>query len=450
MVTIYTMTQHNFYSLVVILFLYIPLAVTAPDKTLRFNERGKFKIVQFTDLHYGYDEHENQLTSIVQDVILDAEKPDLVIITGDLVSGYEWRGMPWGWFKSLWEKLIAPMEKRGIRWAVALGNHDVEGDLDGEEIVTLDRAHDLSLTQHSPQDISGATNYYLPIYSYDPQNRSTNIGQILWVFDSGSNGCMGVDGWGCIMYDQVAWYMNTSRALTSTRGSPIPSLAFFHIPLYEHLDLWNVNGVEGNLGDEGVCCSAVNTGLYSAMRQMGDITGVYCGHDHSNDFIGDYHGIVLGYGRKTGYGCYGPPLGWKHGARVLEISQNEFGARTWLRLEDGSVEIQKKNPVSYKKYIGCCHMEGHKHMAMTWLDLLVLFLYVIAIGGIVTCLVRVLVRLYRKRSGKTRFGSILGGKDDKSEGEGESHNWKIKNLPHLWADEVPGPRQRRVNELESV
>lgn len=36
-------------------------------------------------------------------------------------------------------------------------------------------------------------------------------------------------------------------------------------------------------------------------------------------------------------------IGWKHGARVLEISQNEFGARTWLRLEDGSVEIQKQN-----------------------------------------------------------------------------------------------------------
>lgn len=35
----------------------------------------------------------------------------------------------------------------------------------------------------------------------------------------------------------------------------------------------------------------------------------FLGHDHSNDFIGDYHGISLGFGRKTGYGCYGPPLG---------------------------------------------------------------------------------------------------------------------------------------------
>jgi hypothetical protein len=65
------MTYYNPCSLVVlILFLYIPLVVTAPDKTLRFNERGKFKIVQFTDLHYGDDEKENQLTSIVQGIEL--------------------------------------------------------------------------------------------------------------------------------------------------------------------------------------------------------------------------------------------------------------------------------------------------------------------------------------------------------------------------------------------
>ena len=34
------------------------------------------------------------------------------------------------------------------------------------------------------------------------------------------------------------------------------------------------------------------------------------GHDHSNDFVADFEGILLGYGRKTGYGCYGPPRGY--------------------------------------------------------------------------------------------------------------------------------------------
>jgi hypothetical protein len=33
------------------------------------------------------------------------------------------------------------------------------------------------------------------------------------------------------------------------------------------------------------------------------------GHDHDNDFYGEYEGILLAYGRKTGYGGYGPPKG---------------------------------------------------------------------------------------------------------------------------------------------
>lgn len=36
----------------------------------------------------------------------------------------------------------------------------------------------------------------------------------------------------------------------------------------------------------GVCCSSVNTGLFSAMKEMGDMRSVHCGHDHDNDYYG--------------------------------------------------------------------------------------------------------------------------------------------------------------------
>lgn len=57
------------------------------------------------------------------------------------------------------------------------------------------------------------------------------------------------------MNDQVEWYRNASRYFSESRSigrtilHPIPSLAFFHIPLYEHLDLWNAYGVQGDLGE---------------------------------------------------------------------------------------------------------------------------------------------------------------------------------------------------------
>jgi hypothetical protein len=42
----------------------------------------------------------------------------------------------------------------------------------------MDSKHELSVTQLGPRHISGATNYYLPIYSYDPQNKSDHVGQV--------------------------------------------------------------------------------------------------------------------------------------------------------------------------------------------------------------------------------------------------------------------------------
>jgi len=64
--------------------------------------------------------------------------------------------------------------------------------------------------------------------------------------------------------------------------------------------------------------------------------GVFCGHDHNNDFYGVFNNIMLGYGRKTGYGSYGPPDGWYRGARVFLFDQN-ININTWIREENGQI-----------------------------------------------------------------------------------------------------------------
>jgi hypothetical protein len=73
--------------------------------------------------------------------------------------------------------------------------------------------------------------------------------------------------------------------------------------------MWNTNRVYGVLDDVGVACSALNTGFYAAAKERGDIKAMYVGHDHSNTFEGDYNGITLGYGLKTGWTSYGPAEG---------------------------------------------------------------------------------------------------------------------------------------------
>lgn len=82
----------------------------------------------------------------------------------------------------------------------------------------------------------------------------------------------------------------------------------------------------------------MDTGLYAAFKEVGNIEAVYCGHDHDNDFWGDYNGVKLFYGRKTGYGGYGPLWWMQRGARVIEFTvdkDDQVSMKSWIREENG-------------------------------------------------------------------------------------------------------------------
>lgn len=64
------------------------------------------------------------------------------------------------------------------------------------------------------------------------------------------------------------------------------------------------HGIQG-VKHEGVYVGAFNSGIYSAVRERGDVLGIYCGHDHINTYHGNYFGVELGYGPGTGFGTYG-------------------------------------------------------------------------------------------------------------------------------------------------
>lgn len=71
------------------------------------------------------------------------------------------------------------------------------------------------------------------------------------------------------------------------------------------------------------------------------------GHDHNNDYHGEYEGITLSYGRKTGYSCYGPS-NLLHGARVFELTLEPYSIKSWIREESGDkIEYSKKHTKSF-------------------------------------------------------------------------------------------------------
>ncbi len=53
--------------------------------------------MQFTDIHFGEGDLGDKQTQWIMLDILEKEKPDVSVITGDVVSGYAWDGVtrPW-------------------------------------------------------------------------------------------------------------------------------------------------------------------------------------------------------------------------------------------------------------------------------------------------------------------------------------------------------------------
>lgn len=217
----------------------------------------------------------------------------------------------------------------------------------------------LSLTQAvAPvENTTGVTNYVIDIMGPDGKDVAAHI----FFFDS-MDTCLGVPGWGCVYPDTVAWYSRTVDALAEKHGRKLPSIGFYHIPLDEMMGLLDGYSISGNR-TEDICCGSVNTGLYAAMVAAGNMKFISAGHDHNNDFFGQLGGVTLAYGRKTGFGGYGPPDGWLRGSRVLDLHvDSATGALTfdtWIRQQDGSRMDQKPNkPSKAAQQSICCGAGG--------------------------------------------------------------------------------------------
>ena len=308
-----------------------------PD-TLRFNKDGKFKIVQFTDIHACDDHEQNKHSYDIMNNLIELEKPDLVMYTGDFGGG-----------DNIYDRLVGFASSRGIPCAVAFGNHEPEDEKEREAVLNHFASLPGCLNVRKDAETSklpGATNQIIPIYS------STDAGKksaILYLFDSHCDhhlpGYDRKNDW--IKPEQVEWYVRHSRALTVENGGvPYPALAFFHIPLLEYGEAWadpRYKNMGWRIENEG--CAPVNSGLFAAFLDCGDVKGVFCGHDHDNDYVVFKNGIALGYGRFSG------GLSAYHtlcrGCRVIELTEGTAVFDTWTRMETGRMLYQITVPYSF-------------------------------------------------------------------------------------------------------
>lgn len=307
-----------------------------------FTTDDHFKVVQLTDVHIG-----GGFLSIKKDsmainavaAMITAEKPDLVVITGDIAYPVPFQA---GTFnnKTSAELFAQLMEKLGVYWVPVFGNHDTEAYsyYSREKISEFYSQEKFShcLFQSGPEDVDGYGNSIINV-----KNTKGEITQSLVMLDSHSyvdNDYFGIMWKYDTIHDsQVKWYEDSLNKIKAENNDVMPkSLAFFHIAIPEYKTAWdeyrandfndteNVKYIYGKAGekDYSVYTSEYNYGFFDKVKELGSTQGMFCGHDHLNNFSIDYKGVRLTYGYSIDYLAYTGIMkfGLQRGCTVIDIA----------------------------------------------------------------------------------------------------------------------------------
>lgn len=304
------------------------------QNTLRF-KKGLFKIVQITDLHYklGVKASEQGLACVRE--MVQTEKPDLVVVTGDIIYSAP--------ADSTLSVVLKTFAKLGVPFCMTFGNHDY--DFKTPAVALYNQM------QKTPNCVMPVlqgknTDYSLSILSSNGKRTAA----VLYCIDTHNKPAIGgIGGYQWISHNQITWYRQRSTVYKQKNGGkPVPSLAFLHIPLPE-FNYATANTQCPMYGSrlERAYSPSINSGMFASIKEMGDIMGVFCGHDHDNDYAVSYFNVLLAHGRFSGGNTEYNHL--KRGARVIVLKEGKREFDTWIREVGGNVLYRTTYPKSYVK-----------------------------------------------------------------------------------------------------
>ncbi|XVF56224.1 hypothetical protein PTKIN_Ptkin06aG0101300 [Pterospermum kingtungense] len=190
----------------------------------------------------------------------------------------------------------------------------------------------LSLSRSGPKDLWPAiSNYVLQVLVQEtPQTPLV----YLYFLDSGGGTYPEV-----ISSAQVEWFKHISGEINP--DSRVPELIFWHIPSKAYKKVAPKFGIHkpcvGSINKEKVASQEAEMGIMKILVKRPSVKAVFVGHNHGLDWCCPRKKVWLCFARHTGYGGYG---NWARGSRILEMNEEPFSVKSWIRMEDGSVHSE--------------------------------------------------------------------------------------------------------------
>jgi len=301
---------------------------------LKFNDK-KFKIMLVGDPHcYGNDETEKD-KSIIKDYLslqyaaVSREKPDLVILMGDNAYGINAEEI-----KKTLIRITKPYADNKTPFSFILGNHDLQsGVKDIDELYSIYKTLPCCVTPYG--------DFELQIKTSDSSKTALSL---LHIYSGDGADKKFYSYYDFVKDEQISWIKNKAKEINNENGKT-PAVIFQHIPVQEELGLLKErsfmsmlfdgvygqnenkgkfytlkNKADGYLG-ECPCPSGVNSGEFEAVKETGNIFAMFFGHDHMNDFVGMYDGIIMGQCKLSSFNAYGDGL--MQGVRIIEFNEDK-------------------------------------------------------------------------------------------------------------------------------
>lgn len=307
---------------------------TSPS-SMEFNG-SSFKILQLTDIHFSYStniKHEGEfLTHSVK-----YADPDLIVITGDSLLNAS---------KGVVDSLFSIFDSWKIPFYFLFGNHELQGFYSESWLMNKIYASEYCWNSSmGSTSKSGHTDSVLNL-----QKDGKTIFQVYSLDTHSSTNINGVYYYDNLKQDQIDWYESEAKkAKDNNGGVNVPSLGFMHIPLWEIVDAYieNKGGIIGEIHEKATYkkvpaltkklgsplpfCPAGEYAPFFPKAEEYGMKGIFFGHDHSNDWVGEYHNIALGYGVKADRELY---------YSVSSEGKDMIGGALYTVKEDASYSIK--------------------------------------------------------------------------------------------------------------